>query len=287
MNEEQEMTPAAEQQDPAPEVEENAANDGEISNQAESEIATEQEPDPEPDNGAEAENQPDTPPNSEAIEDEEDGYDDFYHDMSDFEQESLDEASEEDNNEDNDEDEDDGGNTPSDPEGEDEDEGENEADKQPPEDNAEQEEQPETGAETPEQDNASETEPVATDYGAWEKEDREAILAAHPELKAVLEGKHLRDVLDDPGLFGYMRGSAETRAKYSAVEAFEKASAQMLAKRAADARAKQNSKQHIRSSSGKAAAPPDSIPSDMMRQLREMFPDKTRDELVRLYKTVT
>lgn len=266
MNYEQEMTPAAEQQDPAPEVEEIAPEEGEISEQAEAGEAAEQEPATEAENGAEAENQPETPPNGEAVEDE-DGYDDFYHDMSDFEQETPAEEG------------DDGGDTPSDPEGEDADEGENQAEEQPPVEEYEQEAEQE--------ESSSETDPADVDYAAWEREDREAILAAHPELKATLEGKHLRDVLDDPGLFGYMRGSAENRAKYSAVDAFEKASAQLLAKRAADARAKQSSKQHIRSGSTKAATPPSSIPADMMRQLKDMFPGKTRDELLRLYNTVT
>ena len=74
---------------------------------------------------------------------------------------------------------------------------------------------------------------------------------------------------------------------YSAVEAFEKASATLLANRAAKVQAKQNSKQHIKSGGGKAATPPSSIPQSMMKQVRDMFPDKTRAELEQLYKNVT
>ena len=117
--------------------------------------------------------------------------------------------------------------------------------------------------------------------------ERAAILAAHPELEGIFKGKQLIEVLDDPALFGFMRGSAENRAKYSAAEAFEKASAKLLATRAAKSQAKQNSKQHIKSGGGKAATPPSSIPQSMMKQLREMFPGKTRAELEQLYKNVT
>lgn len=282
MNEEQEMSLETEQQ-PVEETAEQAVRDGDNSAQEAQEPAAEQTAAEPAQQAQGAENDPTPPPGDDAP-DAGDDYDDFYHDMSDFEQ-PTDEAE--------------SGNTPIDPEGEDEDEGGNQGEAEPevqPEEDvpetqpegAEQEVQPETDAAAPEQDVPTETAPDGqVDFGSWEAEDRAAILAAHPELEATLKGKHLRDVLDDPGLFGYMRGSAENRAKYSAVEAFEKASANLLATRAATSRAKQDSKQHIRSGNGKAAAPTGSIPADMMRQLRSMFPDKTRAELEKLYKDVT
>lgn len=268
MNEEQEMSLDTEQQ-PAEETAEQAVPDGDNSAQEAQEPAAEQTAAEPAQQAQGAENDP-TPPPGNDVPDAGDDYDDFYHDMSDFEQ-PTDEAE--------------SGNTPIDPEGEDEDEGGNQGEAEP---EVQPEEQPETDATAPEQDEPAETAPGGqVDFGSWEAEDRAAILAAHPELEATLKGKHLRDVLDDPGLFGYMRGSAENRAKYSAVEAFEKASANLLATRAATSRAKQDSKQHIRSGNGKAAAPTGSIPADMMRQLRSMFPDKTRAELEQLYKNVT
>ena len=226
-------------------------------------------------------NEEDEPSERELEDEPEDEYDSFYHDMSDFEQTNDDKPDE-------------GGDTPSDPEGEDADEGENEDEEPEAVEDEPDEEEPEghEPADTDTSDGAEEQEPEEDrkekgGYSDWEAEDRAAILAAHPELEGAFKGKSLGKMLDDPGLFAFMRGTAENRKKYSAVEAFEKASATLLANRAAKVQAKQNSKQHINSGGGKAATPPSSIPAGMMGQLRQMFPGKSRAELEKLYHDVT
>lgn len=209
-----------------------------------------------------------------------DDYDSFYHDMSEIERDLK---------QTDDSEEDEGGDTTTDPEGEDGDEGENED-----ENTEEQANEEQTGAaadggadETSADNETDAPSGAVADYAAWESEDRAAILKAYPELEGALKGKHLSEVLDDPGLFGYMRGTAEARAKYSAVDAFEKASAKLIATRAAASKAKQNSKQHLKSSSGKAATASGAVPPDVMKQARELFPGKTRAEIEKLYKNVT
>lgn len=227
-------------------------------------------------------NENNEPTEAEPDDEPEDEYDGFYHDMSDFEQTNDDKPDE-------------GGDTPVDPEGEDADEGENEDEEPEPEEDAdpgEEDPEDEESTDTDASDGAEEQEPEEDreekgGYSNWEAEDRAAILAAHPELETLFKDKSLGQMLDDPGLFAFMRGTAENRKKYSAVEAFEKASATLLANRAAKVQAKQNSKQHIKSGGGKAATPPSSIPAGMMGQLRQMFPGKSRAELEKLYHDVT
>lgn len=302
MNDETEMSLDSAQDSAAVEASENAAEGGEQSASADVESAAEQEFADE-ETGAEGENE--APEHDAESEDDDDfdDYDGFYHDMSDFE----------------DEDDSEGGDTTTDPESEDGDDGENEGEEQPESDedgdgaegeasedaentedaedgggddagdNAEQEGQDETKAAEggTEQAESPETAGGAADFSSWEQQDRAAILKAHPELEGLLKGKHLSEVLDDPDLFGYLRGSAASRAKYSAVEAFEMASAKLLATRAANAKAKQSSKQHINSSNGKAATDARSMPPDQRRIFRDMFPDLTPAQREELYNSVT
>ena len=302
MNDETEMSLDSAQDSAAVEASENAAEGGEQSAGADVESAAEQES-ADKETGAEGENEVPEPGTESEDDDDFDDYDGFYHDMSDFE----------------DEDDSEGGDTTTDPESEDGDDGENEGEEQPESDedgdgaegeasedaentedaedgggddagdNAEQEGQGETEAAEggTEQAEPPETAGGAADFSSWEQQDRAAILKAHPELEGLLKGKHLSEVLDDPDLFGYLRGSAASRAKYSAVEAFEMASAKLLATRAANAKAKQSSKQHINSSNGKAATANGAIPEDAYRRLRHEFPNKTRAEIENLYKRIT
>ena len=308
MNDEIEMSLDSAQDSAAVEASENAAEGGEQSAGADVETAAEQDS-ADGQESSESENSGSddvSGEGSDASDDEEfdDDYDEFYHDMSDFDEADLDGNFGED-------DEDfEGGDTATDPEGEDGDNGENEGeesegdpDEQTNDDeNAEGEDNTsddESGEGTDEgaDDNAvadDQPEPSedtgdsgAIDYASWEAQDRAAILKAHPELEGLLKGKHLSEVLDDPGLFGYMRGTAASRAKYSAVEAFEKASAKLLATRAANAKAKQSSKQHINSSNGKAANAGRSMPPEQRRIFRDMFPDLTPAQREELYNSVT
>lgn len=301
MNDETEMSLDSVQDSAVVEASENAAEGGEQSAGADVEVAAEQDS-ADGQEGSEGENSG----SEDASEDEEfDDYDEFYHDMSDFDEADIN------GNFDEDDEDFEGGDTTTDPEGEDGDEGENEGEESESdadEDAGEGEQTTEgeqdttsdesdEGAEAGTDDNAgADDQPKAPegagnsgaiDYASWEAQDRAAILKAYPELEGLLKGKHLYEVLDDPGLFGYMRGTAEARAKYSAVEAFEKASAKLLATRAAKARAKQNSKQHINSSSGKAANAGQSMPPEQRRIFRDMFPDLTPAQREELYKSVT
>ena len=271
-----EMSPQLDDETSAAEASETADDSGENSAQETRKTDTGQEPVEDTNGGEEGENAPESDAG------EADEYDGFYHDLSDFEEQP----------EQNEQEDAEGGDTPTDPEGEDGDEGENEGEAESEDDGtdadgSEQEEQVETDEDASEQEEASETEPDGNSFASWEQEDRAAILAAYPDLEGIFKGKHLSQVIDDPALFGFMRGSKDNRAKYSAVEAFEKASAKLLANRAAKSQATQNSKQHIKSGGGKAATPPSSIPQSMMKQLWDMFPGKTRAELEQLYKNVT
>ena len=297
MNDENEMILDS-AQDADVESPEETAQGGEQSAGADVEVAAEQDS-ADGQEGSEGENSG----SEDASEDEEfDDYDEFYHDMSDFDEADIN------GNFDEDDEDFEGGDTTTDPEGEDGDEGENEgeesendadedADEGEQTAEGEQDTTSDEGAEAGADDNAgADDQPKAPDgagdsgaidYASWEAQDRAAILKAHPELEGLLKGKHLYEVLDDPGLFGYMRGTAEARAKYSAVEAFEKASAKLLATRAAKAQAKQNSKQHINSSSGKAANAGQSMPPEQRRIFRDMFPDLTPAQREELYKSVT
>lgn len=297
MNDENEMILDS-AQDADVESPEETAQGGEQSAGADVEVAAEQDS-ADGQEGSEGENSG----SEDASEDEEfDDYDEFYHDMSDFDEADIN------GNFDEDDEDFEGGDTTTDPEGEDGDEGENEgeesedavdedADEGEQTAEGEQDTTSDEGAEAGADDNAgADDQPKAPegagdsgaiDYASWEAQDRAAILKAHPELEGLLKGKHLSEVLDDPGLFGYMRGTAEARAKYSAVEAFEKASAKLLATRAAKAQAKQNSKQHINSSSGKAANAGQSMPPEQRRIFRDMFPDLTPAQREELYKSVT
>lgn len=297
MNDENEMILDS-AQDADVESPEETAQSGEQSAGADVEVTAEQDS-ADGQEGSEGENSG----SEDASEDEEfDDYDEFYHDMSDFDEADIN------GNFDEDDEDFEGGDTTTDPEGEDGDEGENEgeesendadedADEGEQTAEGEQDTTSDEGAEAGADDNAgADDQPKASegagdsgaiDYASWEAQDRAAILKAHPELEGLLKGKHLSEVLDDPGLFGYMRGTAEARAKYSAVEAFEKASAKLLATRAAKAQAKQNSKQHINSSSGKAANAGQSMPPEQRRIFRDMFPDLTPAQREELYKSVT
>lgn len=300
MNDENEMILDS-AQDADVESPEETAQGGEQSAGADVEVTAEQDS-ADGQEGSEGENSG----SEDASEDEEfDDYDEFYHDMSDFDEADIN------GNFDEDDEDFEGGDTTTDPEGEDGDEGENEGEES---ENADDEDadggeqtaegeqdttsdESDEGAEAGTDDNAGAKDQSnssegagdsgAIDYASWEAQDRAAILKAHPELEGLLKGKHLSEVLDDPGLFGYMRGTAEARAKYSAVEAFEKASAKLLATRAAKVQAKQNSKQHINSSSGKAANAGQSMPPEQRRIFRDMFPDLTPAQREDLYKSVT
>lgn len=280
MNDENEMILDS-AQDADVESPEETAQGGEQSAGADVEVAAEQDS-ADGQEGSEGENSG----SEDASEDEEfDDYDEFYHDMSDFDEADIN------GNFDEDDEDFEGGDTTTDPEGEDGDEGENEGEESENavDEDADEGEQTAEGEQDTTSDESEEGagDSGAIDYASWEAQDRAAILKAHPELEGLLKGKHLSEVLDDPGLFGYMRGTAEARAKYSAVEAFEKASAKLLATRAAKAQAKQNSKQHINSSSGKAANAGQSMPPEQRRIFRDMFPDLTPAQREELYKSVT
>lgn len=245
---------------------------GENSAQDEQDEQAQQQPAEPSKQGTEAEKQSDEDADDPMA--DEGDYDGFFHDMSDFEDAGEEAEAEE-------------------PEGDDVGE---EADAEESEEDGGQDEQEgeaETEPEGTEQAEADETpgneatSAATPDFALWEKEDRDAILAAHPSLAPLFKGKHLAEVIDDPALFGYMRGNAAQRAKYSAVDAFEVSAKRLIANNAAKAAAKAASKQHIKSSNGKAATPPVAIPAEMKTQLRAMFPDKSWAEIEKIYKSVT
>lgn len=279
MNKNEKTADVAEELDNAPpgadeEAAETAETSAEEANESEGgkEAAAEESP-------AEGENEG-SEDGEEFADDDYDEYDGFYRDASDFEDvadDTADEDEDEESDEDTDEPDDESGDTPSDPEDEDEDEGENEVSEEGEEEEpAEEPEAEETPAEGGE-----------ASYSSWEAEDRAAIIKAHPELEKLLKDKPLGEILDDVDLFVYMRGSPAARAKYSAADAFEKAAAKFLAKRAAAPRAKADSKAHLTAGKGKAAAAPRTMDPETRRMFRDMFPDLTPAQREELYRKVT
>lgn len=271
MNENEKTADVAEELDNAPPgADEEAAETAETSaeeakgNEGGEETAEEESP-------AEGEND-----GEEDAADDYDEYDGFYRDASDFEEaddDTADDDEDEEPDEDTDEPDDESGDTPSDPESEDEDEGENEVseegEEEEPSEEPEAEETPAEGGEA--------------SYSSWEAEDRAAIIKAHPELEKLLKDKPLGEILDDVDLFVYMRGSPAARAKYSAADAFDKAAAKFLAKRAAAPRAKADSKAHLTAGKGKAAAAPVKLPPEIRAQ-RHIYNNATDAEILALYK---
>lgn len=273
MNENEKTADVAEELDNAPPgADEEAAETAETSaeeandNEGGEEPAEEESPAEDKNEGSED--------GEEFADDDYDEYDGFYRDASDFEDVDDNTSDDDDeSDEDTDEPDDESGDTPSDPEDEDGDEGENEVSEEGEEEEpAEEPEAEETPAEGGE-----------ASYSSWEEEDRAAIIKAHPELEKLLKDKPLGEILDDVDLFVYMRGSPAARAKYSAADAFDKAAAKFLAKRAAAPRAKADSKAHLTAGKGKAAAAPVKLPPEIRAQ-KHLYPGKTDAEILALYK---